>query len=79
MARGEQKTRKILMAKGAFAGTAKWEGTRGSYLTQVPALDESRFDEADVISIREPFAYARIVYDRDKAEYLYQVWEPGLD
>jgi hypothetical protein len=66
------------MPKGALAVAAKWEGTRGSYLTHVPALDESRFDEAEVISIREPFAYARIVYDRSKAEYVYQVWEPGL-
>jgi len=78
MAKGK-KTRKVMMPRGALAVSAKWEGTRGSYLTNIPAVDESRFDEVEVFSIREPYAYARIVYDRTKAEYVYQVWEPKLE
>src|SRR3990170_3530253 len=69
MAKGK-KTRKVMMPRGALAVSAKWEGTRGSYLTNIPAVDESRFDEVEVFSIREPYAYARIVYDRTKAEYV---------
>ena len=78
MAKGK-KTRKVMMPRGALAVSAKWEGTRGSYLTNIPAVDESRFDEVEVFSIREPYAYARIVYDRTNAEYVYQVWEPKLE
>src|SRR5438034_1242370 len=29
--------------------------------------------------IREPFTYARILYDHDRSEYIYEVWEPHLD
>jgi flagellar protein FlaI len=68
-----------MMARGSLAVTAKWEGTRGSYLTNIPPVDESRIDEVEVFSIREPYAYARIVYDRTNAEYIYEVWEPKLE
>src|SRR5438046_10598431 len=33
----------------------------------------------EVFSIREPFTYARILYDHDRSEYIYEVWEPHLD
>ena len=79
MARGRKKRRKLMMARGSLAVTAKWEGTRGSYLTNIPPVDESRIDEVEVFSIREPYAYARIVYDRTNAEYIYEVWEPKLE
>jgi len=79
MARGRKKRRKLMMARGSLAVTAKWEGARGSYLTNIPPVDESRIDEVEVFTIREPFAYARIVYDRTNAEYIYEVWEPKLE
>jgi len=79
MARGRKKRRKLMMARGSLAVTAKWEGARGSYLTNIPPVDESRIDEVEVFSIREPYAYARIVYDRTNAEYIYEVWEPKLE
>ncbi|MBI4416321.1 MAG: type II/IV secretion system ATPase subunit [Euryarchaeota archaeon] len=68
-----------MMPKGALALSAKWEGTRGSYLTKIPALDETRFDEIEVFPVREPYAYGRVVYDREEAEYVYEVWEPQLE
>jgi flagellar protein FlaI len=74
----EKKKRKIMMPKGSLALSATWEGTRGSYLTDIPALDLNRFDEVEVFSIREPYAYARIVYNRDNSEYVYEVWEPQI-
>ena len=80
MARTKTKgRRKVLMPRGALAVTSKWEGAHGSYLTSIPPLDESRYEEVETFSVREPFAYARIVYDRKNAEYIYQVWEPRLD
>jgi len=74
-----KKTRKVMMPKGSMAVAAKWEGTRGSYLTNVPPSDETRVDEVEVFSVREPYAYARVIYDRQRAEYLYEVFEPGMD
>jgi len=44
MARGRKKRRKLMMARGSLAVTAKWEGTRGSYLTNIPPVDESRIE-----------------------------------
>ncbi len=78
MAKGK-KTRKVMMPKGALAVSAKWEGTRGSYLTNIPAIDPNRLEEVEVFAIREPYAYGRVVYDRSRAEYVYEVWEPGLE
>ena len=78
MARGK-KIRKLMMPRGAMAAAAKWEGTRGSYLTTVPPIDTTRQEEVEVFQIREPFSYGRVIYDRQKAEYMYEVWEPQLD
>ena len=78
MARGK-KIRKLMMPRGAMAVSAKWEGTRGSYLTTVSPIDTSRQEEVEVFQIREPFSYGRVIYDRQKAEYMYEVWEPQLD
>jgi len=78
MARGK-KIRKVMMPKGALAVTAKWEGTRGSYLTNIPGIDEKRLEEVEVFPIREPCSYGRVVYDRTRAEYVYEAWEPHLE
>ncbi len=75
--RGKQ--RKVLMPRGAMAVAAKWEGTRGSYLTNVPPLDDTVKDEVEVVAVREPYAYARVIYDHQRAEYVYEVWEPQMD
>jgi len=79
MARRKKERRKVMMPRGALAVSGKWAGAGGSYLTNIPRVDESRFDEVEVFTIREPYAYARIVYDRTNAEYVYQVWEPKLE
>ena len=78
MARG-RRIRKVMMPKGAMAVTAKWEGTRGSYLTKVADIDEGRMEEVEVFAIRQPFSYGRVVYDRQRAEYVYECWEPQLE
>jgi len=78
MARG-RRIRKVMMPKGAMAVTAKWEGTRGSYLTKVADIDEGRMEEVEGFAIRQPFSYGRVVYDRQRAEYVYECWEPQLE
>jgi flagellar protein FlaI len=73
------KTRKVLMPKGALMQKAQWSGTRGSYLTHIPEITVKSIEEIEVTPIREPYAYGRVIYDHDKSEYLYEVWEPQLD
>ncbi len=68
-----------MMPKGALQRKAEWSGTRGSYLTQIPDLTREALEEVEVLPIHEPFTYARIVYDHDRSEYIYEVWEPQLD
>ena len=71
--------KKVLMPRGALMQKAQWSGTRGSYLTRIPDITVKTIEEIEVSPIREPYAYARVIYDHDKSEYLYEVWEPQLD
>ncbi len=73
------KRKKIMMPKGAMMQKAEWSGTRGSYLTHIPDLTRDSLEEIEVSAIREPYSYSRIVYDHERSEYIYEVWEPQLD
>ena len=73
------KRKKVLMPKGSMAQKAEWSGTRGSYLTHIPDLTRDTLEEIEVQPIREPVTYSRIVYDHERSEYVYEVWEPQLD
>src|SRR5437899_1885005 len=73
------KQKKILMPRGAIQQKAEWSGTRGSYLTHIPNLARDTLEEIEVTPIREPISYSRVVYDHDRSEYIYEVWEPQLN
>ena len=73
------KRKKVMMPKGALQQKAEWSGSRGSYLTRIEDLAKESLEEIEVVPIREPFTYCRIIYDHDRSEYLYEVWEPQLD
>jgi flagellar protein FlaI len=73
-----RKKTKILMPKGSAASEAKWGRTRGSFLTDIPEIADPMTDELEVMAIREPYSYARIIYDNKNSEYVYEVWEPQL-
>jgi flagellar protein FlaI len=69
---------KVLMPKGTAGKEAKWQRTRGSFLTHIPDIKDAWVDELEVIGIKEPYSYARIVYDNKNSEYVYEVWEPQI-
>jgi len=73
------KRRKVMVPRGGIQQKAEWSGSRGSYLTRIPNLARDTMEEIEVMPIREPFTYARILYDHDRSEYIYEVWEPHLD
>jgi flagellar protein FlaI len=73
-----RKAKKVMVARGTRESEVRWEGTRGSYLTPIPDIMDNAIEEVEVFSIREPYSYARITYNRNEAEYLYEVFEPEL-
>jgi len=74
----KKKETKILMPRGSAAAEAKWEKTRGSFLTHIPEIRDQMIDELEVVGIKEPYSYGRIVYDNRNSEYVYEAWEPQL-
>ncbi|MEE9340475.1 MAG: type II/IV secretion system ATPase subunit [Thermoplasmata archaeon] len=74
---GAKKQRKILVPKGASTAT-KWEGGRGSHLTPIAPTEEEWIEELEILPIKPPFSYSRVVYDNKESEYVYESWEPYL-
>ncbi|MCK4456663.1 MAG: type II/IV secretion system ATPase subunit [Thermoplasmata archaeon] len=74
---GAKKQRKVLVPKGASTAT-KWEGGRGSHLTPIAPTEEEWIDELEILPIKPPFSYSRIIYDNEESEYVYESWEPYL-
>ncbi|MEF8873451.1 MAG: type II/IV secretion system ATPase subunit [Candidatus Thermoplasmatota archaeon] len=60
----------------------KTKGKKGeewiSDYTKAPALDSEAQEVVELNPIREPFSYARIIYDEEKNEHIYQGIEPTL-
>ena len=67
------------MPRGRLQRLTETSGSRGSYLTPIPPVTSPSIDEIEVTAIRAPVAYVRVLYDKDKSEYLYETWEPILD
>ncbi|MFQ6107687.1 MAG: type II/IV secretion system ATPase subunit [Thermoplasmata archaeon] len=72
-----RKQRKVLVPKGESTA-AKWEGGRGSHLTPIPPVEGEWIEELEIVPIRPPYSYARVIYDNKMSEYLYESWEPYL-
>src|SRR3970282_310367 len=71
--------KKVMMPKGALSEKIEWSGSRGSAFTRIPEVVVKSIEEVEVYRVREPFAYSRIIYDHDRSEYVYEVWEPQLE
>ena len=54
------------------------EVERGSVLTEIPKITSSQIEEIDFYAINAPYTYARIIYNREKSEYIYEGIEPQL-
>ena len=73
-----KKIPKVRLPRGAVRTTAEVSDT-GSHLTGMPPLDLQRVELIETYAARAPYSFARIIYDRDKAEYRYEVWEPQMN
>jgi len=73
------RTKKVLMPRRALQRITESSGSRGSYLTPIPPVTSPSIEELEIVAITHPVAYVRVLYDKDKSEYLYESWEPLLD
>jgi flagellar protein FlaI len=74
-----RKKKKVLLPRGTVAATASWDGARGSYLTRIPDVISESIEELEITPVKPPFTYARVIYDNEESEYLYETFEPELN
>jgi len=49
-----------------------------SEYTKLPPIEKESRETIELIPVREPYSYARIIYDEEDKEFLYQAIEPTL-
>ncbi|MGM0404963.1 MAG: type II/IV secretion system ATPase subunit [Thermoplasmatota archaeon] len=76
-----KKPRKIMLPKskdkvkeGLLSGEGEWI----SEYTRIPKVERESWSVEEIMTIREPFGYARIVYDDERKEHIYEAIEPTL-
>lgn len=78
---------KVMMAK-TFPSGDDWSNSfnqpsasqfqGSSPYTYIPPLTDPNLDQLEVYPLRAPFSFARILYNRNTAEWIYEVIEPQL-
>ncbi len=48
-------------------------------VTPIPPLQNPNYESVEVYPVRPPYAYARIIYDHEEYEYIYDLIEPPLN
>ncbi|MDO9537785.1 MAG: type II/IV secretion system ATPase subunit [Thermoplasmata archaeon] len=79
MLKKKSMTLKVRVPKGVIALEKKWKEGKGSPICPIPDITDPLVDEIEIYTIYDSYCYARIVYDNDRSEYIYQVHEPSLD
>ena len=69
---------KVMLPHGEVALKEEWAEGKGSQYTKIPDVDPEKIEVEEITPVNEPFSYARIIYDKEGSEYIYQVIEPEL-
>ncbi len=69
---------KVMLPHGEVALKEEWAEGKGSQYTKIPDVDPEKVEVEEITPVNEPFSYARIIYDKEGSEYIYQVIEPEL-
>lgn len=77
MARSSRK--RVLLARGEARSSLVWTPGRGSQLTPIPPVNNPNLEELEIVPVRPPYSFARVLFDKDRSEYLYETWEPRLN
>ncbi|NPA75004.1 MAG: type II/IV secretion system ATPase subunit [Euryarchaeota archaeon] len=51
---------------------------KSNEITPIPPLENPNYESIEVYPVRPPYAYARIIYDHEEYEYIYDLIEPPL-
>jgi flagellar protein FlaI len=70
---------KRMAPKGEMVMEQDWKDGRGSPLTPIPNIGKETTEELEMNPINPPFSYSRILYDSERAEYVYESIEPPMD
>ena len=79
MLKRKSQTLKVKVPVGVIALEQKWKEGKGSPLCPIPDIDDPEVEEIEIYTIREPYSYARVVYDNNRSEFIYQIHEPPFD
>lgn len=79
MLKSKSMTLKVKVPKGVMELEKKWKDGKGSPICPIPDITEPGVDEIEIYTIREPYSYARIIYDNNQSEFVYQIHEPALN
>jgi flagellar protein FlaI len=78
MLKSKAKSLKVKVPKGEMLLEQKWKEGKGSPLCPVPDIVDPSIEEVETYPIVEPYSYARIIFDSDMSEWIYQVIEPPI-
>ncbi len=56
----------------------KYKAKKSSDITPIPPLENPNYETVEVYPIYPPYVYARIIYNREEYEWLYELIEPPL-
>ncbi len=76
-----KKPRRVMISKDTIDERDRAKTGKGGWIseyTQMPELDSDRMQVKDIYEIYPPFSYARVVYDDDSKQFIYQGIEPTL-
>ncbi|MBS3781135.1 MAG: type II/IV secretion system ATPase subunit [Candidatus Thermoplasmatota archaeon] len=73
------KAKRVKVPKTDMTAGQKRKTQKGpSEYTLLPPIEQESREEVELMPVREPFSYARIIYDDAENEYIYQAVEPTL-
>ncbi len=56
----------------------KYKVSKSNEITPIPELQNPNYESVEVYPVRPPYSYARIIYDHEEYEYIYDLIEPPL-
>ncbi|MFW5928595.1 MAG: hypothetical protein ACOCSL_05260, partial [Thermoplasmatota archaeon] len=78
----ERKPKRIRLSKNEVEKRVQEGEREGEWIseyTKLPELKDDSWNVVEIIPIRKPFSYSRIIFDDSRKEYIYQAIEPTLN
>ncbi|MFO8108965.1 MAG: type II/IV secretion system ATPase subunit [Thermoplasmata archaeon] len=76
-----KKPRRVMLSKETIKQRNKAKTGEGGWIseyTRLPKIDKENIQVKDIYEIHPPFSYARVIYDKNSKQFIYQAIEPTL-